>query len=313
MKKLISLLLAAVLAFTAAFTALAAFNGDVDANGKFSAADARKILRAAVHLEDLTPEEALLADVDMNGSVAAADARVALRLAVKLEVSGQTRCENEYDVLRSGTFLADVAIRMGAAEYGFTIAAGKDFNYMEMKISDIISLLLYSEGAADPESVKQTLAPALAEIDQNQTFAMLFRPNGFYLIDPTTATYADLGSMMGASEEDLGSITEGMFDVLPALSDADDVSQSTFRGKACTEYAFKEADGVLSVFMSGKKLLAIVNYDTAGKETMTFLFNRVSLAIPAEYTNVASYKKDDSAPVLEDVFGTMMAISLVAG
>ncbi len=313
MKKLLSLLLAAALAFTAGFTALAAFNGDVDANGKFSAADARKILRAAVRLETLTPEEALLADLDMNGNVAAADARIALRLGVKLEISGQTRCENEYDVLRSGTFLADVAIRMDAAEYGFTIAAGKDFNYMQMKISDVISLLLYAEGAADPESVKQTLAPALSEVDQSQTFAMLFRSNGFYLIDPASQTYADLGSMMGATEEDLGGLTEGMFDVLPALSDADKVSQSKFQGKACTEYAFKEADGVLSVFMSGKKLLAIVNYDTAGKETMVFRFSRVSLAIPAEYTNVTSYKKDDSAPVLEDVFGTMMAISLVAG
>ena len=59
--------------------------GDVDGDGKVTAADARKILRFAVQLE--TPDASLLrlADLDGSGAAEAADARTALRIAVALE------------------------------------------------------------------------------------------------------------------------------------------------------------------------------------------------------------------------------------
>ncbi len=59
--------------------------GDVDGDGKISAADARLALRASVGLENLSDAEKLAADVDSNGQITAADARLILRASVGLE------------------------------------------------------------------------------------------------------------------------------------------------------------------------------------------------------------------------------------
>ena len=61
--------------------------GDVDENGKVTAADARLALRRAVGLETFAVESAafLAADVNGDGKVTAADARLILRVAVGME------------------------------------------------------------------------------------------------------------------------------------------------------------------------------------------------------------------------------------
>ena len=61
--------------------------GDVDGNGKVTAADARLALRAAVALEHYAPGsgEFVRADYDGNGNISASDARMILRTAVELE------------------------------------------------------------------------------------------------------------------------------------------------------------------------------------------------------------------------------------
>ncbi len=59
--------------------------GDVDADGKTSASDARLALRASVGLETLNDIEISIADVDRNGKITAADARLILRASVGLE------------------------------------------------------------------------------------------------------------------------------------------------------------------------------------------------------------------------------------
>lgn len=56
--------------------------GDVDADKRITAADARLALRAAVGLETLRAEEARCADFDFDGYVTAADARLILRYAI---------------------------------------------------------------------------------------------------------------------------------------------------------------------------------------------------------------------------------------
>ena len=58
--------------------------GDVDGDGRVSAADARKILRASAKLGNLTPAERMRADVNADGKVTSADARAALRTSAKL-------------------------------------------------------------------------------------------------------------------------------------------------------------------------------------------------------------------------------------
>lgn len=58
--------------------------GDVDGDGAVTSADARKALRAAARLEELSPEERKAADMDNDGKVGASDAREILRRAAKL-------------------------------------------------------------------------------------------------------------------------------------------------------------------------------------------------------------------------------------
>ena len=59
--------------------------GDVDGDGRVTAADARLILRAAAQLVTLTMEQAANADVDKDGKITAADARIVLRVSAELE------------------------------------------------------------------------------------------------------------------------------------------------------------------------------------------------------------------------------------
>ena len=59
--------------------------GDVDGDGKVTAADARLVLRAAAGLAKLDTKAKIAADVNYDGKVTAADAREILRRAAKLK------------------------------------------------------------------------------------------------------------------------------------------------------------------------------------------------------------------------------------
>ena len=59
--------------------------GDVNGDGKVTADDARKALRASAKLENLTNKETLAADINGDGKVSADDARTILRKSAKLE------------------------------------------------------------------------------------------------------------------------------------------------------------------------------------------------------------------------------------
>ena len=61
------------------FENLPFLKGDVDGDGKVTAADARKALRASAKLEELTEEERAVADINGDGKVTAADAREILK------------------------------------------------------------------------------------------------------------------------------------------------------------------------------------------------------------------------------------------
>lgn len=59
--------------------------GDIDGNGKVGSSDARLAMRAAVGLEELTPEQIKRGDTDGDGKITSADARKIMRLAVGLD------------------------------------------------------------------------------------------------------------------------------------------------------------------------------------------------------------------------------------
>lgn len=79
LKYIISIILVLLTLFTIPVSA--AIKGDIDSDGKISAADARLALRMSVGLEGLD----MAADVDGDGKVSAADARLILRASVGLE------------------------------------------------------------------------------------------------------------------------------------------------------------------------------------------------------------------------------------
>lgn len=87
MKKKISgiILCIVVLILGFAMSASAQMLGDIDGNGKYTASDARLVLRHAAKLELLNEEQQKYADVDANGRITAADARLVLRVAAKID------------------------------------------------------------------------------------------------------------------------------------------------------------------------------------------------------------------------------------
>ena len=85
-KRVISVLLAGLLCVSMLLpAAFAAQMGDLDGNGKVTTNDARTVLRVAIGLEQLTPEQKRLADADGNGKITTNDARSVLRCAIGLE------------------------------------------------------------------------------------------------------------------------------------------------------------------------------------------------------------------------------------
>lgn len=82
-----ALFILAILTAALSVSVSAAALGDVDADGKVTAADARLALRASVGLEKYTANSApfTASDVDADGRITAADARLILRAAVGLE------------------------------------------------------------------------------------------------------------------------------------------------------------------------------------------------------------------------------------
>ena len=79
--------------FPAARTVSAALFGDVDADGRISASDARLVLRRSVALEAYAEETLpfLVSDVDADGMISAGDARSILRASVGLEDAADWR------------------------------------------------------------------------------------------------------------------------------------------------------------------------------------------------------------------------------
>ena len=105
MKKRISVIITLIIMLLLAFSTSAAayMTGDVDGNGKHTAADARLVLRYSAKLEKLNDEQLSVADVDYNGKVSASDARYILRVSAKLDKPfGEIDTEKFKNVLFDG-------------------------------------------------------------------------------------------------------------------------------------------------------------------------------------------------------------------
>ena len=85
MKKIFIALISVLLTLSLAFGAFSVLIGDVDLNGKITAADARAVLRYSAKLTTLTRDQLAVSDINSDSRVTAADARIILRISAKLE------------------------------------------------------------------------------------------------------------------------------------------------------------------------------------------------------------------------------------
>ena len=101
MKKVLAIILAIVTVLTFNISAFAETKtahqmGDVNADGKVSASDARLVLRVAARLDSATENIITYGDIDGDGKISASDARTVLRAAANLEklpsVEQETKC-----------------------------------------------------------------------------------------------------------------------------------------------------------------------------------------------------------------------------
>ena len=130
MKKILSIILAIIAVFTISISAFAETKvdtsrmGDVNGDGKVTAADARLILRVAANLDKETDEIKAYGDIDNNGKIKASDARIILRVAASLE---------SMECVLHGHDMTETVIEATCTSEGYTTNACLRCNYTDGK------------------------------------------------------------------------------------------------------------------------------------------------------------------------------------
>ncbi|MBR5423308.1 MAG: hypothetical protein IK108_04780 [Clostridia bacterium] len=248
--------------------ALAAVKGDVDGDGRVTAADARLALRASVGLEKYTAGSAKFtaADYNSDGRITAEDARAILRISVGLPADGGA---NQYDILRSGRFYTTGACIMDGTVSPMEMGVDGSTVYLSM---------------ADGDMNVGYLVKGKDVYFLNKNEKIYWKPNAL------EKAFLKSQGLPDASEIS-AEIAESGFSSMPPLSSADSVGAGTAEGKSCTVYTFNLSDSsVTRVYMNGSRLLAIENR-TAG-ERIYWRFYSVSATLPtlppSDYRSVIS-------------------------
>ena len=260
-KKIIALTLTVLVLFSVIqVTAMARITGDIDANGKTEAADARLALRAAVGLYVLSDDEKIAADVDLNKAVDATDARLILRAAVGLEKlpeapQNEAPASPEYDILKSGSFR------------------------IKGTMVDNTGIDTPMEIAVTPESIY--MLSDFGGIDMG----MLIKGKKVYMICPDKKAYLEMSeAIMNMAGLDISELTASDaidFSIYGDLSGADSVTEVTHNGRVCQVYCFKLASEESRVYLDGTKLVRLASYDNNGKFLAAIDITEISGSIPA--------------------------------
>lgn len=263
--------------------AMAAVLGDVTGDEDITAEDARGILRAAVGLDTLDEEAAAKADMDTDGAITAADARLALRTAVGLNLPVNEIFENQYDILRSGSY------------------------YMEINPGDMETMPLSCTITGDKKYIS-------TQIPMSETgvidFTFCFEGNDLWFVDEKHEVYTllDEESLSFLGEEagfldEFSDLTDqiGVFGNLKPLSEADYQVEETFKDVPCVSYWFMGDDGTLKIYMDGAKLVGLVRTDARGRVVAMTEFTTISAVLPAD-----TFLFTERYTPISDVFTFMM-------
>lgn len=274
-KKILSLFLA--LCFTlgcfallpsSAFGAKADFTpGDVDGDGMLTPGDARFALRRAVGLETYAKGTAkfLACDVDGDGDVTPGDARRILRAAVGLEKLIQF--ENEYDILRSGSFYLDA-----------TMESGGEISPMQM--------------AADPNGDLYALVET-----EGIEMGFLIKSKKLFLLNPAAKKYTEINrillSMFQLDPKEFSNLADEMgFQDMKPLSEAASVTDGEYDGVPCKIYRMNEDYGYYTlIYLAGEKFLAMETVGPDGKLIEALRIHSISAGFPK--MPPAGYKECD--------------------
>ncbi len=267
-----------VLVVLTAIPAFAAKAGDVDADGKVTASDARLALRAAVGLEKYTKGTAKFtaADYDGSGAITANDARCILRIAVSLNADGSSPVtpvtgSTQYDILRSGKFyLVGSSVSGGVAS---PMTMGIDGNTVYMAITDGGISMGYLVKGSDIYLL-------------NTAAKIYWKPN---LLEKGVLKAAGMPDAAEVKKE----VSEFGFTSLKPLSAANTVARGTVNGVACTAYIFNMSDGSkYRVYINGQRLLALESLSAAGVQEMYLRVDSISATLPtlppSNYTKVTA-------------------------
>lgn len=259
------------------FSAGAIEIGDVDADGKVTAGDARTALRFSVGLETLTEDEKFRADMDSDGIIVASDARTILRISVGLSPS--TLISNQYDMLRSGIY-----------------------NYIGERLDTSTGMYEYFELAKTPNTVHLLLDFEGVEI------AMFIKDGVIYAVSHKKQMYLvtpdEIFETIGVNKTELIEKYKTNSVTYPSLSKASSVKDGMVDGYQCKIYRIDVNGATTEVSMCGGKLIRIREFDSKGVLRGETKFYSVSMSVPSEKKQIPEgYKKYE---------GKLQAISFVA-
>ena len=262
--KLLFILSLSLMIFISLFvTASAVELGDVNADGRVTADDARTALRYSVSLQKLSEDEIFRADIDSDGGVFASDARTILRIAVGLTPSRVIR--NEYEMLRSGVFTYKGE--------RLETESGK-YEYFELsKTPDSVHLLTSFEGVS------------LAMFIKNDTIYMVSHEKKAYLVTPD--------EIFSTLKIDKDTLLKGYNEsaVYPPLKDAYSVTSGKVEGYNCKIYRISDGSVTTEVSLCGNRLIRLREFDRKGILTGDIKFIDISMSVPEREKNIPSYYK----------------------
>ncbi len=207
--------------------------GDIDADGKITAVDARFILRLSVGL-DKTDEKILKsADIDKNGRIDAEDARLALRLSTGLGHSDKSRSVNGGKIIGYTAKNYPIIEKDGLIYIDGVLIANKTYSLPES----------YDPGGLIPEC---TDAFSVMQRDAAKLGLTIYISSGFRSYSSQKSIYNRYVSRDGRALADTYSARPGHSEHQTGLSiDLNTITQSfgrTAEGKwvatHCHEYGF---------------------------------------------------------------------------
>ena len=274
--KLIIFTLSLVFLFCFMLTAGAVQLGDIDADGKVTAKDARTALRFSVGLEKLSDEEKFRADTDSDGIILASDARTILRISVGLSPS--KLISNQYDMLRSGVY-SYIGERLDTST--------GQYEYFELaKTADTVHLTISFEGVEIAMFICDGNVYAVSDAKK------------MYLVTPQ-----EVFDAIGVNKTELVEKYQKNSYSYPALSNASSVKDGVVDGFQCKIYRIPCDSGITEVSMCGGKLVRIREYDKSNRLSGETKFYNITMSVPANKKQIPQeYKKYE---------GKLQAISFV--